>query len=301
MERRNFTKTVHSKEYEQKRFKNPFFESQEEKQKRSFKFLIFGGVMTFITVPAILLFGGLFELKNSSVNGLTTIPQEEIEAKINEHLTKKWLKIIPRTHKWFSRPNELRLNLQDKYNFENISVSIEGDELRVDVEERISSLAWKSAGNLYFLDLDGKIFREMLPQERAQINERLGGRIEPVAPEEMQNVPVLQPALPIIQDMSEQVVEIGGEVISPVTSESLISFDKNLRSLHIDPVIYQVERPHKPWLRVKTRQGYDILFDGLGDMNIQVAYLNSILTEYIDKLPEISYIDIRFENHIYIK
>ncbi|PIQ67793.1 hypothetical protein CO173_02190 [Candidatus Uhrbacteria bacterium CG_4_9_14_3_um_filter_41_35] len=301
MERRNFTKTVHSKEYEQKRFKNPFFESQEEKQKKSFKFLIIGLVLMLIAVPIILLFGGLFELKNNSVNGLTTIPQAEVETEINQHLATKWLNIIPKTHKWFTRPNVLRESLQNKYNFENISVKIEGDELKVEVEERISSLAWKSAGNLYFLDLDGKIFREMLPQERAKINERLGGKIELVAPEDMQSVPILQPTLPIIQDMSEQVVEIGGEVISPVTSEALISFDKNLRSLHIDPVIYQVERPHKPWLRVKTRQGYDILFDGLGDMNVQIAYLNSILIEYKEKLSEISYIDIRFENHIYIK
>ena len=91
------------------------------------------------------------------------------------------------------------------------------------------------------------------------------------------------------------------DVLNPIEGRFFITLDEALRNRLIEPIVYQLDVNQTSWTRVKTTQGIDLLFDGLEDIEAQLAVLDIVLDEYQQSLSESEYIDLRFGNRVYVK
>ena len=301
MKRRNFQKNLQIQNYQEKRYKNPYFEGQEAKHRRVGRTIVFVFALIILTTPIVLIAGPFFRVTGVFVSGLTTIPVVDVTSMAEGHLNGKWAGMLPHNHEWFVQSAVLQQQLQDRYQFETLSVTIENHTLIILAEERISQMVYRSGSVFSFLNLDGTILRELYPEERRQIHERIGIETTPITEEEQHNLPPLQPTIPVIQDMSGADTPLATELLAPITAHQIILIDKQLRVLGVDPVVYQIEKQHAAWFTVKTNNGYDVYFDGVEEPGKQINRLKTVLEEYQINPDEISYIDVRFTNRVYVK
>ncbi|MCH8049188.1 hypothetical protein IH979_00565 [Patescibacteria group bacterium] len=300
MKRRNFLKSQHIRQYRAQRFQNPYFKNEVKKRGRWKKILIFVTIlMVIVAIPALFIATPILKISAVNVQGLSTIPNSDIEQIVQYQFdTKRW-GIFPQNHLLFFNKQMLHDRLQEEYNFITLKTKLHGKTLEIVAEERITSLVWISEAAWHFIDLEGMITRSLFEQESNIIKERLGMAATPI--EEGQANMVMHPTMPIIKDLSLDEIETGQQVLSSAAVESILTFDQAVRRLILDPFQYEIEEPKAQWMTLKTKNGFDILFDLKHEIEKQKNTLGIILSEYNERLEEISYIDLRFGNHVFVK
>ncbi|MFH1712066.1 MAG: hypothetical protein ABH846_02410 [Patescibacteria group bacterium] len=300
MKRRNFLKSQHIRQYKSERFSNPFFRRTKRESKWKPFVLLFVFLLVWAGVIYMIFFSSILFMQRVNVQGLTTIPKDEVEEVIWDHLNEKRLFIFSKQHKFFLQKKVLHQKLQDRYNFVTLKIDTNKDNLDVFVEERITSLVWITDSGWYFIDLEGTVSRPLFEGEANVIRERLGHALA-IIDDDQDPVTTLHPTMPIIEDLSKTTVEPGFNILNESIVETAISFDKAVRQQILSPYIYQVENNTTPWIALKTENGFDVYFDLKSDVQEQIETLGMVLDEYSERLAEITYIDLRFGNHVYVK
>lgn len=298
MKRRNFLQSARRKEYRRKRFRNP--EASKIRKPRPWR-LIFG-ILAFLiavaSIPFMLAYAPVFTFDDIAVEGLVSIPDEEVVQIVQAQTQKSAYKIFPQNNRFFFKDEVVFDELQKKYDFSNLEVVTEGKTVRIIAEERIVELVWLSGDNYYFLDLNGNILSELTEEERQQVYARLNNQPEPVFE---QPVRKLLPSMPIVNDLQSESIEINQHMESADFVSGLIEIDKGLRRHGILPNVYELAELHSHSLRLKTHNGYDVLVSPAEDIQEQLNGLEVILSDYADRLGELEYIDLRFGSHVFIK
>jgi len=300
MKRRNFLKTQHVRQYQSERYNNPFFRRARKGPKWKLFMLIFLFLAVWGGVIYMLFFSRILYVQTVGIQGLTTIPQNEVEQLVWDHLYDKRYLVFSQQHKLFLNKKALYNKLQSEYNFVTLEISIRQGQVNILAEERITSLVWITNSGWYFIDLDGTTTRELFVQEANIVRERLGHAMAPVE-NEQELTAALHPTMPIIEDMSKTEVGAATNVITSEAVTGVLEFDKAVRSHVLSPYIYQIEKPGAPWMAVKLESGFEIYFDLQSDLQTQIQTLDIVLEEYNERLAELTYIDLRFGNHVYVK
>ncbi|MBU0613914.1 hypothetical protein KJ766_01345, partial [Patescibacteria group bacterium] len=180
-----------------------------------------------------------------------------------------------------------------------LEIKLTRKSVNISATEKISEIIWKSGDRLAFINLSGEFVRDLKDFEIAQIYAR------PSIPTTYsyngeESLP-LQPTMPIVEDLSQEVLSSESKILGKVQPENLTVFDSSLRLIGVMPVIYQIENREAAWVRVKSDQQYDILLDCSGEVGGQLSALETVLDDYSESLDSISYIDVRFGNHVYVK
>lgn len=298
--RRNFFKKSHIKSYEGRRFENPFFKKKKIKPWKKILLSLFfvGGIFGLVGYS---IYGPLFTITTIEIQGLTTIPIQDVENAIRSKIDKSKFSIIPRDHSLFLKSNKITEELAEELDFETIELSSDRNSITIFATERISELVWRSDRSFYFIDFEGKIQREFRESELNSIFSRLNMPLNASLDGSEPTFAPLQPNVPIIEDKSKTSVEIENQVTNGKTVENVLEFDNALRRLSLIPIIYEIDSPNEAWLRVITTSNFNILFESGGDIEKQIKSLSVALGEYKDTLAEIQYIDIRFDGRVYIK
>jgi hypothetical protein len=290
---------VQANRYDAKTFKNPLFGDRGALPRWKKYLLSFFVVAFLVGIGWLVFFGPFSTIKTIAVSGLTTIPNTFIEDAARTQMQGNRFGIVPQWSRYTFSVSQFAQTLQDTYDFTSLSVVMDGRTLNVVAEERVSELVWKSGDRMLFLDLTGMATRSLYDYELAQIYTRLGQQTVYIY-DGTQALP-LQPSIPILVDVSATPIESNSEVLSPMHAETIIAFDKAARALQLNPMFYQIEKPHANWLTVQIAQGCKILIDGTRGVGEQEGVLETVLKEYRDQLSTLEYIDIRFGDHVYIK
>lgn len=298
MKRRNFLQTARHKEYRQKRFRNP--DAPKIRKSRPWR-LIFGIFVFLIAVgsiPFMLGYAPVFAFDEITVEGLASIPNEQVIQIIEEQTRKKTYNIFPQNNRFYFRDDLAYDQLMQAFDFSSLEITVENKAVRVIAEERIVELVWLSGDNYYFLDLDGKIFAELTDQEREQVYARLNNLPDPVFEEPVRK---LLPTMPIVNDLQSNGIELNQQMTTDTFVNGLIDIDKGLRRHGIMPVVYELAELRSHSLRLKTHNGYDVFVSPTEDIDEQMKGLEVILSDYAERLGELEYIDLRFGSHVFIK
>lgn len=301
--RRNFFKHEHIRSYKGRKFRNPYFKHDQNNNswQRILAVIIF--IISFCIAFYWVFYGGLWRIQHISVQGLTTLDPAEVQETVWQDIHRQQIRFSRSDHRFFVPVNRLEKLLNAKYDFAELELQVKGDTIQILATERITEVIWRVDRSFYFLDLAGLIMRELRPPEVNTILERLHmGTSVPSDGSEIAFAP-LQPTMPIIEDKSRSEVNPNQIMLSGETPLNLLAFDQAVRALSIEPTIYEIEKPNELWLTVKTAQGFDILFDGVGDPELQANSLHAVLQkpEYRDRLPEIQYIDVRLGDRVFVK
>lgn len=260
------------------------------------------GVFTFVlavaSIPFMLGYAPAFAFQNITVEGLTSIPDHEVLDVVEDQTSKKRFGIFPQNNKFYFQDEIIYDRLQEQYDFTSLEIVVDGRGVHVKAEERIIELVLMANGTHFFLDLEGTLARELNDQEKQQIEARLNETEVPVFEKEVR---ILQPNMPIISLIRQEELGERTALFESTEVQTIIQLDKKLRTLQIEPILYELQEVGSNSLRIKTRSGFDILISASNTAEEQINGLEVILTQYTDRLGEISYVDLRFGDHVYIK
>lgn len=300
MKRRNFLKSQHVRQYKAERYKNPYNRNRT-KFKGLKKALIALGVLAVLAgIPVLFFQLEVFRIKHIEIEGLASVPNEDVSAVVQAHLDTTRYGVLPQNHRFFFNKKQLHHDLQNSFFFEELTIE-KGKQQTVHIwaKERVTSLVWLTGEDAYFLDLEGVITRELTEAEKNPIRERLGvPQVE--LPEGEVNASLL-PTMPIIEDKADAGIALRQRIFNNETTNSIIAFDKGVRSQILEPFLYVIEDASTTWMTLHTRNGFYLQFDPTLDVEDQLSMLQVVLLEYNDRLEELNYIDLRFGNHVFVK
>ncbi len=293
MKKRNFLKSHQASIYKRSQYENPLF--AHKKQKSSWKKYLAIPVAIFVL---ILIAWGLIvipwlRINTINVEGLVTIYPDSIEQSAWNFIDNPVLGVLPGEHVWFVRLEKLQEALKDEFQLKTTEVSRDSRTINIEASERITRAVWVTNDQMYFLDSDGLVIRELSELERAEVEQQINTQIAPSQS--------LQSTVFTIWDLDNHAVELETQIVSPILLSTVEEFDQLLRDTTIQPISYIIDNKDEVWLTIKSTLGVDIYLNGVGDAQEQFNNLQLIIEEYQDSIHELEYIDLRFGNRVYVR
>lgn len=300
IKRRNFLKNQSVRAYGGNRFRNPYFQKGEAWPRWKIIGLIIILLMMTLGTTGYLLFGPWLKIRQLEITGLTTVPVSEVEAVVKEQLaSRQWL-FLPGDQRWIFDQDQTSKILNERFRFEKLEIKIENSTLKIEATERISAIAWQNQEKYYLLSLNGQPTIELDPVTINSLRTRLGEEPLVTDPNLADRAPlVLAPTMPIVRDSSKIEITMDTVVIQPDYVQYLIDWDNQIRAGELQPTFYAVGDGN--WMTMNTQSGLKVLFDLEAPIEEQGRALGIILAEYHDQLSELSYIDVRFGNNVFVK
>lgn len=266
------------------------------------KFILFG-VLLLIGGALFgtwnLLSSGKFDIQNIGVYGTESIPPEDIQFITESFLNERRFLLLNNKKQFLFNPTMLQETLSNTYAFESLDISLENQTLLIHVKEKLSQLIWVSGEEEYLVDLEGRIIRPLFEEELQQLKEV--GPVEEESEEKPEKNQLLK-QLPKFIDINNAPIQTGQLVLSPEEVEGTFRFTNHLSAQGIETMNQiRIDRLAGRWMSLQTELGFDILFDPAQDTDLQAANLETLLRDTINEPSSLTYIDLRFGDHVYFK
>jgi len=294
--KRRKKRRINRKASKRRRFLNPYKEKQRISKKRVLHYIKI--LLIFLFISAIITFfvGPFMELEGFEIDGNITISEQDIRSTTNEYLAKKHFG-ISRNKTYNLSTKRLQKLLLETYPMEQVSISVKNGYMSIHVKEDITEVAWKTNNTWYLLNLEGIVLRQALDSE-AIILSHLENR-EPI-PEDIENK-TLQNNVPMIIDSLNNKISISDPVLTSISSSQLITFARKIKQLDVDIYYFVTEGINPFWIKAISNKPYEILIDGAGDVNEQLHNFAAIISDDMVNEDLLTSVDLRFNDHIYIK
>ena len=258
--------------------RNPLFPNREVSARRKFLIWLTLSIAALIGFGIFIIYGPLLRISGVVVQGLSSIPTDQVVNTVNQQLSARRWFIFPQNNRLLFDKETLAQNLIGQFSFKNVVISQDGKILVVHTEESVLEVALKVADKTYFLTLEGIVSREASTDEISKLAE-------------------LHPNMPIIVVGQLEVGEQPGLAERMVSG--VIAAHEGLRLLDLKPESYEIMRSTDRWFTAKMQTGFDVLIDATKDINDQLATLKTILDNREGTTYE--YIDVRFGEHVFVK
>ncbi len=288
--KRDFLRAFVAKGRDGEAMANPLFPAQK---KPLWKKLMLGAVLLVVPIGGTgagvtFLREPKFQIQNISVQGLTFLNEAKVRKVIDADLQEPFALVFTRKEKFLFQPDELKKRLVQSLPIKDAAVTVTGNELSVAITEDIVTVLVHSADHWLLMDLDGKIIRELSPEEVGHLGD---GKDD----DAFVNVPkmtldeVIDPAL--------------AEAVVPASRLSALSkLDHNLRARQLTPVSYSLSTRKTTWVTVKTKEKAFVIYVDLDeDIDAQTSMLDAAQATYANDESSLNYIDLRFGNRVYVK
>lgn len=292
MAKRNHFRNTQKRQYRSQAFRNPYFQSKQLTLRHLIILSLVGVVGTLVLV-VFLLRNDRFFLKDVTISGASIFSRERFEQTIRDYFQKQSLFVFNNRHQFFYRAQDLTLALSEQVAFESINLKREKQTLTITVVEKQSQMIWASGEQRYVVDLEGKIIRELTEEERSFLTDTSKET-------DIKEMAQLR-TLPLFIDRNHIPVTVGSSVLTSQEITNIFDFHKQLQEHHIGMKNTQVDRVAGKWIAVETTDGYQILFDATGDIPAQISRLELILKEKVSDVSRLTYIDLRFGDHVYFQ
>lgn len=278
---------------QQLEFRNPYFpkESREEKTKRHHTLWRYSGALLLVVIIYSVLFTKLFWLESISVKGASPEHSERITRVLEATLNQKHGWIIPGRNKLFLSSQRLQSAVASEFaneiSFETLQVAIKGREVEVSVTERTAQLLWqKPNAELWLLDQSGTVFSQLTLPEG-----------EPL------------PDLPLVKNIASESSGIGQVALKPKFAQTVLNLHRMIHQRFSEWII----KSYSPTLRecppdtecqaasemelsveIGETTTTDIYFSTELSLEDQINALGLLLTQKINNLESVEYIDLRY-------
>lgn len=273
MSKRDFFRKTQHKRYISKSFENPYFRNREKGHKTAIVAAVAIFLILFGSVLSFLFFHPMFFIQNIHVSGLEKIEPDQIEEALISFSNQKLFLIFSRQNRFLFNQKKLKEFLNEQFTFQQIDIDKAGTSISINLTERTSNLIWKTGEKKFIVDLEGVIIREA------------GGGED----------------LPVFVDLNDIETTIGSVISTPNEISSVFRFHDHLRLQNISFVQTEFDRLAGKWTGILTTDGYRILFDPTGDIDLQAQRLDTLRRDKISDFTKLEYIDLRFGDHVYYK
>jgi len=254
-------------------------ESIVRMRKKVLKIIIF-----LIIIFLIYLFGysDKFRIQNINITGQSSeVSNEEIKSNIERAISGSRYILLPGNNYFFVNLEAV----QRYFDQNNLFIELEIDKdfprtLNVQVKEKLGRLIWISAEQLYLLELDGRV--------KSQLNAR-----------ELVNV-----GIPVVYDSSNSLFDFDQEFVNDQLIALIVEIFTTFDSYEL-PIIqydyFKVDSPEANYIKLVTKQGFEIHLNYLSSVSSQLRKLKLSLLEGKIDLSKINYINLRIKNQVIFK
>ncbi len=256
----------------------------EESSKLRRKVLLYLGLVILIYLIYFLFYSEHFKIDNLILNGNSEISNQELQEIIYNSIDKNSWLIFPQNNYFLLNKSRLLKDFQEKYTLDDLLIiKYQPDTLYIEISERRGSFFWKSNERYFLFNAAEEIFKEIDIQD------------------------IVNSSLPLIQDESNTEIQLGQKVLNEDMIDLIIELFYNFESYQV-PIIeiesFKIAGPKTNYLKIVTKQGFEIYLNSILSLNKQLYKLKRSLEERkidVDKLNLIEYINLRIENQVIYK
>ena len=288
---------LRKRDYQQKKFRNPFFSKKTKVGKRQprLKIYIFLLILIFLFGLYFVNTNSYFKIINVEIKGNQTIDSKDVIALVSQQLTKNRFFIFNQDSIFFFSKRQAKKVLNENYSLENVKVNKDFfNAIVIEIKEIEPALVWIFGGKQFYLNKEGGVIKEVglsdlnvQPGEEGTEIIRVGSSIYDY---------------PTVYDLSDK-EPIPGQLVA---SEEFINFITELDSALRDNADFEVSYYTIPTLYAEeatmfTNEGWQVHFKTTDSVIAQVNRLFLILQRKVENRSNLQYIDLRFGDKIFYK
>jgi len=243
--------------------------------------LLYLGVVLIIYLVYLLFYSPAYKIKQIFISGHLDTPQAEINDLIWQSINKNSWLLFPQDNYFFLNKKRLQNDFQSEFLLDELKIKkLPPDTLLIELTERAGQFIWVTNERIYLFDLDGNIFKEIPARELVNIG------------------------MPIVYDSSNSNIEINDKVLNSdlinVVSYIYQKFSEfGLPAIELDS--FRVDSPKANFLRLTSKQGFEIHISTMIPVDKQINKLKRSLMEGKIDLNKIEYINLRIDNQVIYK
>lgn len=293
---RNFYRKTQLKKYQSGMFTNPYFQLQTPKR---LWFSIFIGLFFGFSIGLTSFFftSPFFHLEFIRIQGVTQTPPAKIQASVQEYLSERSLFLFFHRNQFLFNEEIMKTRLQKLFSFKSIKITKEQKTVVIQVEEREGKIILESKNIPYLLDEEGIIVRHIEEKEYKFL----------LHPPQKEGPMISGGLIPQkrmlirLSDLTQNTPTIGEVFLSQKSIVAILFFAEGLEENEIPIEKMEINKDIGFWINVQTKQGYDLLFDLEHDPSLQLQNLYTALEKTIEDPSHLEYIDLRFDDRVYVK
>lgn len=264
------------KDYEQKQFRNPYFEKQKKAKK--FNTGLYLKIITLILVVYVLIYSDLFQIKTINVSGHKTIETTEVLAMADSYLASRRWFFLPQKNWLFLNQRGLGNQLEAEFNLSSLVIKRGWQKLDILLTEKTSGLIVHDLINdaFFLAGLNG---------------EKIKNLETPLIEEAYRQFPVF--------NLAEEASTTSDRLINGKIAYFVVNLHDLLKeSGLLKPISYEIRESGSGEIAMRVESGWTAYFDVNNDYRESVLNLLTVLNAKI-KNQKIEYIDLRFGDKIY--
>ena len=280
------------KDFENKTFRNPFFEKRRQPHRKGVFFAL-GGIFLI----GGFLFLGYWQLQITTVtiDGADDQVAQTIHQAATSQLAQRRFFIFPQSNLIFFNKKQLVETLKNQYQIAGVNVIKKPRSLNIAVGQQLYRIILISGNTQYYLNDVGLVITEVSANNQLTITP-VGQGVELV------RSGISASAYPVVIDQSNREISIGGIALAPekvaFITELVAAFATNRLP---DITTLEIRSPAADDLVANTRDGWYAYFSFENSVFQQVNKLLVIINERVTDLARLEYIDLRFGEKVFYK
>jgi cell division septal protein FtsQ len=230
----------------------------------------------------LFAFSSTFRITNLNLSGSAGETQNgDIEKTIWQALERRRFIIFPGNNYFFADLKNIQQQAEQANILAELSLTKKFPHtLNVGLVTRLGKLVWVAGEQFYILELGGKITSQLMIKELVNVK------------------------MPVVYDLGNTPVVLGQETVNSrlvaLIADLYTNFGKyDLPAMDLD--YFKVDGPGANYVKIVTKQGFEIHVNYLNSLENQFAKLKkSLLAGKID-LTKVNYINLRVENQVIYK
>lgn len=286
---RNFLRLRHAKAHDDGTLKNPLFSKPTQSKWLTAATIVLAiiGVLTAIIGITYIPF---LSVTSIDLTGTTILKSGDIIQTAWSAVDAVPLPLVNKRSILFSPVQRVNNTLQSHFALESLTVNRTGQNIHIEIKEKVTTLALRTKEKTAFLDLSGAYIRDATAEESRAIDVLIGS----AEPTEGETLVPIQAEMPVILNTQND-----ADPKLPATSTTaILALEKALIGMGIQPKTYSIDGLAAPWTKVDTNQ-YDIYFDLTRPVDDQVRMLAATLNQ--NTVTPTEYVDVRFGAYVYVK
>lgn len=260
--------------------------------------LLIGGCMGILAVAlvAVVFFSPVFTIEFVDIEAEGGIEQSAVRTQMFAQMEQKRFWLFSQKNIFFFSPSEAKEALSQRFVLERVEISKRFPHtLRISAVGKPFRLLLIGKGTVFDLASDGSPSVD-LAEDRSDANRTVvyaralatssdRGAVPP--PKEEIDAPLVLSDSPSLDT----------QIVAFIRTVFAQSRDRGYR-----PLLFEHSQ-QTPTIRLKSRQGWDILFSSIEDADQQIKNVETILDTYFQKKDRrtIDYIDVRFDRRVFYK
>ncbi len=257
------------KDYQKKRFFNPYF----DRFSKGFNTKLYLQIFLVLFVIYAVFYSDCFRVKSIDVRGTDLIAPDEIRQLIWQDLSHWTWHLFPSNNILFINKNNLKSEISKKYALEKLEIHKGWHSLSINLKEKVSYLLVYNSKSYYLISNDGIATKEVA---QSDLQNRLG-------------------KLPLVIDNKD--INIGSAILPAKKVNYILELNKQLPTAGFKITSYENRTGDD--VAAVTSEGWSMTFDFNLSISDSINNLKLVLNQKIKDRKGLHYIDLRFGNKVF--